>query len=260
MRIVIKGAGDIASGIALRLRHCGFDIIMTELAFPTSIRRTVCFSEAVFHGKATVEDEQALLCTPNNVESALNEGKIAVLVDPNCNCVDTLKPDVLVDARLMKRNVDTKITDAPFVVGVGPGYTAGKDCHAVVETQRGHRLGRVIWKGSAEANTGIPGSIAGFSVERLLRAPCNGIFTPVKCIGDEVNKGDVAATVNGVPMICLIGGTLRGLLPDGTEVFEGMKSGDVDPRCQREHCFTASDKALAVAGGVLEAILCQNQK
>ncbi len=260
MRVLIKGAGDLASGIALRLYRCGYDIIMTELDFPTSIRRTVCFSEAVFDGETTVENISARLCRPDEADAVTKSGKIAVIVDPDCESRDLIKPDILVDARLMKRNEGTKITDAPFVVGVGPGYTAGVDCHAVVETQRGHTLGRVIYDGCAAPNTGIPGSIAGFSVERLLRAPCDGSFTPIKCIGDEVEKGETVATVDGVPMVCLITGTLRGLLPKGTRAFEGMKSGDVDPRCQREHCFTASDKAMAVAGGVLEAILCRNRR
>lgn len=260
MRVIIKGAGDIASGIALRLKHCGMEIVMTELAFPTSIRRTVCFSEAVFNKRTVVEDTAGVLCTADTAEQELKEGNIAILVDPDCDCRHSLKPDVLVDARLIKRNEGTDILDAPFVVGVGPGFFAGKDCHAVVETQRGHTLGRVIWEGSAEPNTGIPGSIAGFSVERLLRSPASGRFIPQKCIGDEVKKGEIAAIVDSKPMICAINGILRGLLPEGTEVFEGMKSGDIDPRCQREHCFTVSDKALAVAGGVLEAILCWNQK
>ncbi|MDO4564473.1 MAG: selenium-dependent molybdenum cofactor biosynthesis protein YqeB [Clostridia bacterium] len=255
MLILIKGAGDLASGIALRLFRCGMDIVMTELEKPTSIRRTVCFSEAVFHKTASVEDVEAVLSDKERALEVVSRGKIAVIVDPACACRETLKPDVLVDARLMKRNDGTTMADAPFVIGVGPGFTAGTDCHAVVETQRGHRLGRVIWQGAAEKNTGIPGFIAGFSVERLLRAPDDGEFVTQKSIGDIVKKGETIATVNGKPMTAEIDGVLRGLLPDGARVKLGMKSGDIDPRCEREHCFTASDKALAVGGGVVEAIL-----
>ena len=159
------------------------------------------------------------------------------------------------DAILAKRNLGTRITDAPVVIGVGPGFTAGVDCHAVVETMRGHTLGRVIHAGSALPNTGIPGLIGGFAGERVLRAPAGGVFHQLLDIGAQVRQGDVAATVNGVPMTCTLDGVLRGILPDGTPVHKGMKAGDIDPRCKVEHCYTASDKALAIGGGVLEAIL-----
>lgn len=159
------------------------------------------------------------------------------------------------DAILAKRNLGTCITDAPVVVGIGPGFTAGEDCHAVVETMRGHTLGRVIYRGNALPNTNIPGLIGGYAGERVLRAPADGIFTRILDIGDEVQPGDIAGTVNGQPMKCTIGGVVRGILPSGTPVHRGMKSGDVDPRCQPEYCTTASDKALAVGGGALEAIL-----
>ena len=174
---------------------------------------------------------------------------------PECLCREQLHPDALVDAILAKRNLGTRITDAPVVVGIGPGFTAGEDCHAVVETMRGHTLGRVIYRGSALPNTNIPGLIGGYAGERVLRAPADGIFTRILDIGDEVQPGDIAGTVNGQPMKCTIGGVVRGILPSGTPVHLGMKSGDVDPRCQPEYCTTASDKALAVGGGALEAIL-----
>ena len=169
--------------------------------------------------------------------------------------LETLRPDAEVDAILAKRNLGTKITDAPIVVGIGPGFTAGEDCHAVVETMRSHTLGRVIYQGSALLNTNIPGLIGGYAGERVLRAPDDGIFHTVLDIGAQVKSGDVAGQVNGKPMVCTIDGVLRGLLADGTPVFKGMKSGDVDPRCREEYCYTASDKALAVGGGVLEAVL-----
>jgi xanthine dehydrogenase accessory factor len=156
---------------------------------------------------------------------------------------------------MAKRNTGTAITDAPVVIALGPGFTAGLDCHGVVETNRGHSLGRLIIRGSAAANTGIPGSIGGYTLERLLRAPADGIFECRAEIGDMVKKGDIVAAVAGIPIRPEIDGILRGLLPPGIPVFKGMKAGDVDPRCEQSHCFTVSDKALAVAGGVLEGIL-----
>ena len=180
---------------------------------------------------------------------------IPVLADPQGTCIPVLDPDVVVDAILAKKNLGTRITDAPVVIGVGPGFTAGEDCHAVVETMRGHYLGRVIHEGSAIPNTGIPGLIGGFAGERVLRAPADGMFHQLLDIGAQVKRGDIAATVNGEPMICTLDGVLRGILAGGTPVIRGMKAGDIDPRCRIEHCYCASDKALAVGGGVLEAIL-----
>ena len=255
MLVIIRGAGDIATGIALRLKRAHLSVVMTEMPAPTAIRRTVAFSEAIVHGEQTVEDVTARLATAETAEETLAAGYIPVLVDPEGRSVPKLKPDALVDAILAKRNLGTKITDAPVVIGVGPGFTAGVDCHAVVETMRGHSLGRVIREGSAIPNTGIPGLIGGFAGERVLRAPAAGLFHPLRDIGDAVTEGEILATVEGKPIIATLTGTLRGILPEGTEVSPGMKAGDIDPRCQRSHCFTASDKALAVGGGVLEAIL-----
>ena len=255
MRVVIRGAGDLASGVALRLWRSGMDVVLLDVAKPTAIRRTVAFSEAIVHGVQRVEDVTARLATAETAEETLAAGYIPVLVDPEGRSVPKLKPDALVDAILAKRNLGTEIRDAPVVIGVGPGFTAGVDCHAVVETMRGHSLGRVIREGSAIPNTGIPGLIGGFAGERVLRAPAAGFFHPLRDIGDAVTEGEILATVEGKPMPATLTGTLRGILPEGTEVFPGMKAGDIDPRCQRSHCFTASDKALAVGGGVLEAIL-----
>ena len=255
MRVVIRGAGDLASGVALRLWRAGMDVVLLDVEKPTAIRRTVAFSEAIVHGVQRVEDVTARLATAETAEETLAAGYIPVLVDPEGRSVPKLKPDALVDAILAKRNLGTEIRDAPVVIGVGPGFTAGVDCHAVVETMRGHTLGRVIREGSAIPNTGIPGLIGGFAGERVLRAPAAGLFHPLRDIGDAVTEGEILATVAGQPMTATLTGTLRGILPEGTEVFPGMKAGDIDPRCQRSHCFTASDKALAVGGGVLEAIL-----
>lgn len=261
MRVLIRGAGDIATGIALRLYRARFQVIMTDLERPTAIRRTVCFSQAIVYGETEVEGIRAC-CAPDlcTAEKIAEQGSIPVLADPDCRCRETLRPDALVDAILAKRNLGTAISDAPIVIGIGPGFTAGEDCHAVVETMRGHTLGRVIYQGSALPNTNIPGLIGGYAGERVLRAPDDGIFHTLLDIGARVKSGDVAGTVNGKPMYCTIDGVLRGLLADGTPVHKGMKSGDVDPRCKVEYCYTASDKALAVGGGVLEAILHLSQR
>lgn len=255
MLVLIRGAGDIATGIALRLFRAGMQVVMTDLPNPTAIRRTVSFSQAVILGSCTVEDVTGRLSTCETVPAILAAGEIPVLIDPDCSCKAVLQPDVLVDAILAKKNLGTTITDAPAVIAVGPGFSAGLDCHAVVETMRGHYLGRVIWDGPATPNTAVPGLIGGFAGERVLRAPKDGIFRQVLDIGAQVRAGDVAGYVDGEPMTCTIGGILRGILPDNTPVYKGMKSGDVDPRCAPDHCTCASDKALAVGGGVLEAIL-----
>ena len=256
MLVLIRGAGDIATGIALRLYRSGLRVVMTDLPRPTAIRRTVCFSQAIVLGETTVEGVRAVRAdTASQALERLAEGAVPVLPDPALTCLASLRPDALVDAILAKKNLGTHITDAPVVVGVGPGFTAGTDCHAVVETMRGHTLGRVIYDGAALPNTNIPGLIGGYAGERVLRAPADGVFHQILNIGDEVKAGDIAGEVDGQPMRCTIGGVLRGLLADGTPVHKGMKSGDVDPRCRPEYCTTASDKALAVGGGVLEAIL-----
>lgn len=256
MRVLIRGAGDIATGIALRLYRCHIQVVMTDLPAPTAIRRTVCFSQAIVLGRTEVEGVTAeRAADAAHVEALLAQGVIPVLADPEGACRPALRPDAVVDAILAKRNLGTAITDAPVVIGVGPGFTAGTDCHAAVETMRGHTLGRVIYQGSALPNTNIPGLIGGYAGERVLRSPADGVFRQLLEIGAEVRAGDVAGEVAGLPMRCTIDGVLRGILPEGTPVHKGMKAGDVDPRCRPEYCTTASDKALAVGGGVLEALL-----
>lgn len=256
MLVLIRGAGDLASGIALRLHRAGLWVVMTDLPQPTAIRRTVSFSQALRFGETKVEDVTAVRAeTRQQIAGALAAGQIPVLADPEAACVRTLRPDVVVDAILAKRNLGTRRADAPLVIGVGPGFTAGLDCHAVIETMRGHTLGRVIRQGGALPNTNIPGLIGGFAGERVLRAPDDGVFCQRLEIGAMVVPGDVAGTVNGKPMTCTIAGVLRGILPDGTPVTRGMKAGDVDPRADASACYTASDKALAIGGGVLQAIL-----
>jgi len=178
-----------------------------------------------------------------------------LLIDPEAKSRDILKPHVLVDAIVAKKNLGTRITDAPLVIGLGPGFTAGRDVHVVIETQRGHDLGRLILDGEAQPNTGIPGEISGFSEERVLRAPAEGVFRPHKKIGERVKEGEVVATVGDFPMKARIGGVLRGILRDGTRVREMMKAGDIDPRGKRGNCYSISDKTRTIAGSVLKAIL-----
>ena len=256
MLVLIRGAGDLATGVALRLYRSGMQVVLTDLPQPLAIRRTVAFSEAIRLGTHTVEDVTARFAKDAAEALALlSDGVVPVLADPELRCLPEVRPDVVVDAILAKKNLGTRIDLAPVVVALGPGFTAGKDCHAVVETMRGHDLGRVIYKGSALPNTAVPGLIGGFAGERVLRAPADGVLCTTAEIGQRVEAGETVGTVGGVPMRATIAGVLRGLLPDGTPVKQGLKAGDVDPRGEAHYCRTVSDKASAVGGGVLEAIL-----
>ena len=255
-KVWIRGAGDLATGIALRLYRSGFDIIMSDIAVPTTVRRTVAFSPAVYTGEASVEGITGKLCENiSMIDTVIESGCIPVIVDPSGEIMKEYKPDIIVDAIIAKTNIGTKISDADIVIGVGPGFEAGVDCHAVVETKRGHNLGRVIWSGSAYPNTGVPGNIGGYTVERIIRATADGVFSAKVNIGDFVKAGDLVAYCDETPVYANIDGIVRGLLQDGVKVKKGMKSGDVDPRAEREYCFSVSDKASAIGGGVLEAIL-----
>ena len=255
-KIWIRGAGDLATGIALRLYRSGFDIVMSDIAVPTTVRRTVAFSPAVYTGETSVEGITGKLCENiSMIDTVIESGCIPVIVDPSGEIMKEYKPDIIVDAIIAKTNIGTKITDADIVIGVGPGFEAGVDCHAVVETKRGHNLGRVLWSGSAYPNTGVPGNIGGYTVERIIRATADGVFRAKVNIGDYVKAGDLLAYCDETPVYANIDGIVRGLLQDGVKVKTGMKSGDVDPRAEREYCFSVSDKASAIGGGVLEAIL-----
>lgn len=256
MLILIKGAGDIATGIAVRLKNAGMQVVMTEIAIPTTVRRSVAFSRAVYEGSAVVENITAKLVLDfAQIPAVLQQDEIPVLIDPRCEVLKSIHFDAVVDSILAKKNLSTDPTQAPVVIGIGPGFSVPQDCHCVIETQRGHDLGRCIYQGCAAKNTGIPGEIGGYTVERLLRAPCDGIFHPILAIGDAVKAGQTVALVDDQPVTAQIDGIVRGLLQDNVPVKAGMKSGDIDPRGCYEHCFTVSDKARAVGGGVLEAIL-----
>ncbi len=257
LKIVMRGAGDLATGVALRLYRSGFkNLLLLETNHPLAVRRLVSFSEAVCRGKMSVEGVTAKHI--NDVEErhdCIAGGEIPLLVDPGAKSFASYQPDVVIDAIIAKRNTGTGIDDAGLVIGLGPGFTAGVDVDLVIETMRGHGLGRVIRAGAALPDTGIPGSVAGFTHQRLLRAPNAGIFETTYNIGDEVAAGESVATVAGTPVVANVSGVLRGLLRSNTPVPVRTKLGDIDPRGQVEFCSTSSDKAMAVAGGVLEAIL-----
>ncbi len=254
--VLIKGAGDLATGVAYRLHQAGFPVVMTELAQPLAVRRTVAFSEAVYEGEVSVEGVVARRAeTPGEALTIARQGLVPVLVDPGAQAIQSLQPAVVVDAIMAKRNTGTRLDDAPLVIALGPGFTAGVDCHAVIETNRGHNLGRIYWQGSAEPNTGTPGSIGGHTRDRVLRAPTAGTLRTIARIGDRVKRGQVLARVNGAAVVATFRGVLRGLLRDGFPVQPGMKIGDVDPRARPEYCYTISDKSLAIGGAVLAAIM-----
>lgn len=256
MFVFIRGAGDLATGISVRLYRAGIKICHSDLAIPTAVRRNVAFSEAIRLGKTEVEGIEAVLAkSPEEVFRQMEKGKVPVVIDEGKEMLKKLKPYAVVDAIIAKKNLGTEITDANVVIGVGPGFTAGVDCHAVIESKRGHNLGRVILNGSAIANTGVPGIIQGFGIERVLRAPSDGIMEDTVPIGTLVEKGDICARVSGNPVFTTISGRIRGMLQEGISVYEGMKIGDVDPRGAAVEYENVSDKARAIGGGVLEAIL-----
>jgi len=254
--ILIKGGGEMASGVVLRLVRSGFRVCITEIPEPLAVRRGVSFCEAVFAGRTEVEGLVGRRVSgKEEIQRCWENGEAPVLIDPGCAIRKVLSPDVLIDAILAKRNTGTALSDAPLVIGLGPGFCAGRDVHVVIETNRGHRLGRVIEEGEAEPDTGIPGDVGGHTWERVLRAPAGGRFQGMKKIGDRVAKGEVVAKVGGVPLETRISGVLRGILHDGLTAKPNMKVGDVDAHAAPENCLTVSEKARAIAGGVLEAVM-----
>ncbi len=259
--VLVKGAGEMATGVAHRLARSGFRVCLTEIQEPLAVRREVAFCEAIFEGQKEVEGLLSRrVGSREEILHAWERGEIPVIIDPQGEIRVDLKPGVVVDAILAKRNTGTSIHSAPWVIGLGPGFRAGENVHLVIETNRGHGLGKVIEKGEADPDTGIPGEIDGFTWERVLRTPANGCFRGRKKIGDQVERDEVVAEVEGSLIRAKVGGVLRGILRDGLQAREGMKVGDIDPRGVREHCFTISDKARAIGGGVLEAILMRYNK
>jgi len=257
LKIAVKGAGEMGSAVAWRLFMANFkNIVMLEVEQPLAVRREVSFCEAVYDGQKQVEDVAALLVNhPAEVKNCWQKKNIAVLVDPGWLALGSIGPQVVIDAILAKKNLGTRINEAELVIGLGPGFEAGKDVHMVVETNRGHHLGRIITDGSAAANTGIPGPIGGFAEERVLRAPADGRFQPALKIGDSVRQDQIVGSVAGHDVRSRIDGVLRGLIRPVSEVTQGLKIGDIDPRGEAGYCYTISDKARAIAGSVLEVIM-----
>ena len=253
--IIVRGAGDLATATIIRLHNSGFNVMCLDIARPTVIRRTVSFAQAMFDGEMTVEGVTARRCDAREALSVIGQGVIPVVADPEGKCIGLYRPEVVVDAIIAKRNLGTSRDMAPFTVALGPGFTAGEDVDCVIETSRGHALGRLIYSGSAAPNTGIPGNIAGFTVERVIHSPCAGEFVACSKIGDIVRKGDVIAHVGETEVTATLDGMIRGLLHDGLTVPEHFKIADIDPRGEKSDYLTCSDKARALSGSVLEAVM-----
>jgi xanthine dehydrogenase accessory factor len=252
---VVKGAGDLATGVALSLRAAGFSVVMTELAQPTAIRLTVSFAQAVYAGAMVVEGVGAELAATDGWQAILEAGMIAVLVDPTGAVAERAGASVIVDAVMAKANTGTARASGSVVIALGPGFTAGRDVDAVVETMRGHHLGRIIREGSASPDTGVPGEVGGKTAERVLRSPRDGRLTYSKRIGDMVSHGETVMRVEGQPVVSPFDGCLRGAISAAVYIRAGMKIGDVDPRGDAGVVSQVSDKARAVGRAALEAAL-----
>ena len=249
---IVRGGGDLATGVIYRLWRVGYRVLCLEAQRPLVVRRTVSVAQAVFDGTHEVEGMKAVRI---DGQDEWEDGTIGVKVDPDGTCISKMSPALVVDAIMAKRYTGTNRDMAPLVLAIGPGFSAPNQVHGVIETQRGHYLGRLITNGSAVPNTGVPGADMGYTVERLLRAPKDGYVTPAKEIGDHVEAGEIVAKIGDEEIKSQITGVLRGMIHPSVYVTGGMKIGDVDPRDAREHCFSITDKALAIAGGVLEAAL-----
>lgn len=270
--IIVRGGGDIATGTIHRLYKSGFKVLVLETRRPTAVRRQVAFCEAIYEGSTVIEGITGVRVdmaeegrsgftekTRQKLEHIWKNGQIPILIDPKGESIYALQPDIVIDAILAKRNLGTRRDMAPLTIGFGPGFTAGEDVDLVIETMRGHNLGRVITKGKATANTGVPGNIGGFTTERVIRAPKAGSVRGICKIGDVVKKGDVVMMIDSeegqIPVRASISGLIRGMIHEGSPVTEGFKVGDIDPRKEElKNCFTISDKARCIAGGVLEAV------
>ncbi len=254
--VLIRGAGDLATGVALRLHHSGFPIVMLEREKPLAVRRQVAFSEAIYSGNIEVEDVQGHHVSDWKLALlVLDAMHIPILIDEDFSLREQINPMVIIDARMLKKKSGNLINMKSFLIGLGPGFTVGENCEAIIETQRGHHLGRVLWQGSAAKDTGVPGSIASFKQDRVIRSPGHGKLISDAKIGDQLLKGDQIAIVDGQAIVAAFDGVLRGLIHPSVEINPGMKIGDLDPRNDPSYVNQVSDKALAIGGGVMEAIL-----
>ena len=260
--IVVRGGGDIASGVIQKIHRAGFRVVVLEVETPSFIRRTVCYGEAVYEKEVILEGSKAVLVNGiNEIDKVLDEGNIAIIIDPSGKTIKKLNPIAVIDAILAKKNLGTKIDMAPITVGLGPGFRVGKDVDVVIETMRGHDLGRLIFSGEAEKNTGIPGVIKGYGEERVIYSKTDGIIKNIKDIGDIVEKDETIAFVGDIPVKSPLTGLIRGLIREGYSVSKGFKIGDIDPRKdQMKNCYTISDKARNIGGSALEAVLYLRRK
>lgn len=255
-KVIIRGGGDLASGVAHCLHTCGFKVLILEVDSPLVVRRKVSFAQAVIDGETVLEDVRAVKCSvEQQIHDAWETGCIPVCVDPAGVMIRQINPYAVIDATLAKRDTGMRLDMAPLTLALGPGFDAGRHVHIVIETMRGHNLGRWIFKGQALTDTGVPEAVQGYAAERVLRAPCSGTVEHVLDIGDRVNPGDSICLVGGMPVTAPFSGIVRGLIMNGRQVPARLKIGDVDPRGVRENCFTISDKARALGGAVLSAIL-----
>lgn len=256
LRVLVRGGGDLASGVVFRLYRAGWQVLVTELPQPRAVRRTVSFAQAVYDGQIIIEGIQArLIHGVDEINGVLNDGAVPVKVDPDISVRAVFCPQVIVDCRMLKRPQEGQIFEEIMTIGIGPGFTVGENCHAVIETNRGPFLGRVIWSGSAQEDTQMPEAVGEYRAERVLRAPAEGRVTALAAIGSSLIKGDAVAQVAGLTVHAPFDGVLRGIIQDGIVAALGEKIGDVDPRGDARLCWMVSDKALSVGGGVLEAIL-----
>ncbi|MDY6872631.1 MAG: selenium-dependent molybdenum cofactor biosynthesis protein YqeB [Chloroflexota bacterium] len=254
--VLIWGGGDLASGVALRLHRVGVRVVVVERSQPLAVRRSVSFAQAVYDGAISIEDVRGrLIRSADEMAACWETGEVPVIVDPDLSFIENYRALVLVDARMRKKAFSLDLSLADLVIGLGPGFTVGENCHAAVETNRGHFLGRVYWEGSPEADTGIPGKVQAYAAERVLHAPAAGVVETLVEIGDTVSKGNPILQVAGQVAAAPFDGVVRGLIHDGLAVKEGMKVGDVDPRPETFRCWYVSEKSLAIGGGVLEAVL-----
>ncbi|GAU77099.1 selenium-dependent molybdenum cofactor biosynthesis protein YqeB [Fusibacter sp. 3D3] len=255
-RVLVRGGGDLASAVIQKLYRSGFEVVVSELETPKMVRRTVSFSNAIYENPYVVEEIEAVwIKSVDEIKTLLAQGKIPVMTTLESEMIDFFKPDVFVDATVSKKEVNYTKAYAQVVIGLGPNIEAGVHAHTVIETSRGHDLGRLIFSGWAKENTHIPGDIGGYTHERVLRAPCAGLMKCDKKIGDLVRAGEVIMTIAGKPVKAKLDGVLRGLIHESVKITEGLKIGDIDPRGNTHYCFTISDKGRNIAGGVLEAVL-----
>ncbi len=260
-RVIVRGAGEMASGVIRRLVMTGFGVIALEKPDPTCIRRYVCYAEAFFKGEATVQGVTAVLVSSAEEAIAVTGNRhVPLLVDPKAEKSPILMPMALIDGRMLKQEVDTDLDTAPIVIGLGPGFVAGENCHAAVETNRGGNLGRIFYEGKPRTYTGIPATVGGFSHQRVIRSPADGVFTSQCNIADTVDSGQVLGEVAGTPVVSRINGIVRGMIHDGLKVSTGQKIGDVDPRGNKELCYKISDKANAIGSAALEALMVLKAK